>query len=239
MAAATQSARLYEHVREAILSLEISPGERLSERGLEARFGASRTPAHAALMRLEADGLVQREGRSWVVSPIDVAEIEAVAEYRETIEAAAVRLAVARASDADLAGLAELLEALRPAGSEDEGVRSGSDFHVELVALAGNPFLVESVRSSLVRLARTRWLEVRTPEAREAAWSEHRAIVEAMRARDADRAAALAAEHIRSTNERLVARLTTQLRPLRLRGLTVVGGDEGASLARADSTSTA
>ena len=46
----TQTARLYQQVRAAILSLEIAPGERLSERGLEARFGASRTPAHAALM---------------------------------------------------------------------------------------------------------------------------------------------------------------------------------------------
>ncbi len=220
---ATQSARLYAQVREAILSLEITPGERLSERGLEARFGASRTPAHAALLRLEADGLVQREGRGWIVAPIDIREIEAVAEYREVIEVAAVRLAVERASDADLAGLEDLLEAARPARDEEEGVRSGSDFHVELATLAGNPFMVEAVRASLVRLARTRWLEVRTPQAREAAGAEHRSMIEAIRARDADRAATLASEHIRSTNARLIERLNEQLQPLRLRGLSVVG----------------
>ncbi len=222
----TQTARLYARVREAILSLEITPGERLSERGLEARFGASRTPAHAALMRLEADGLAQREGRGWIVSPIDIQEVEAVAEYREVIEAAAVRLAVERASDADLAGLQELLEAARPVRNEEEGVRSGSDFHVELVALAGNPFMVEAVRASLVRLARTRWLEVRTPQAREAAWADHRAIIQAIRARDADRAAKLASEHIRSTNTRLIERLTEQLRPLRFRGPSVIGDSD-------------
>jgi DNA-binding GntR family transcriptional regulator len=219
----TQTARLYARVREAILGLEITPGERLSERGLEARFGASRTPAHAALMRLEADGLVQREGRGWIVSPIDLQEIEAVAEYREVVEVAAVRLAVERASDADLAGLEELLDAARPVRNEEEGVRSGSDFHVELAALAGNRFLVDAVRASLVRLARTRWLEVRTPEAREAAWGQHRAIVQALRARDADRAAALVSDHIRSTNARLIERVTEQLQPLRFRGLAVIG----------------
>lgn len=218
----TQTARLYEQVREAILSLEITPGERLSERGLEARFGASRTPAHAALMRLEADGLVQREGRGWMVSPIDIGEIEAVAEFRETIEVAAVRLAAERATDADLAGLDELLQAARPVRTEEDGVRSGGDFHVELVALAGNAFMVEAVRGCLVRLARTRWLEVRTPQAREAAWAQHHAIVAALRARDADRAAELIRTHIRSTNARLVERLTAQVQPLRLRGLTVV-----------------
>jgi DNA-binding GntR family transcriptional regulator len=210
----TQTARLYEQVREAILSLEITPGERLSERGLEARFGA--------LMRLEADGLVQREGRGWMVSPIDIGEIEAVAEFRETIEVAAVRLAAERATDADLAGLDELLQAARPVRTEEDGVRSGGDFHVELVALAGNAFMVEAVRGCLVRLARTRWLEVRTPQAREAAWAQHHAIVAALRARDADRAAELVRTHIRSTNARLVERLTAQVQPLRLRGLTVV-----------------
>lgn len=219
----TQSARLYAQVREAILSLEIVPGERLSERGLEAQFGASRTPAHAALMRLESDGLVQRQGRGWVVAPIDVDEVRAVAEYREVIEVAAVRAAVARASDADLEGLEELLESAGPIRDEEEGVRSGSDFHVEVAALSGNAFFVEGVRASMTRLARTRWLEVRTPEARETAWEEHRAIVRAMRGREADAAAELVRAHIRATTERLLERLAEQLRPLRFRGVAVVG----------------
>jgi len=219
----TQSARLYAQVREAILSLETVPGERLSERGLEAQYGASRTPARAALMRLESDGLVQRQGRGWIVAPIDVDEVTAVSEYREVIEVAAVRAAVLRSSDADLAGLEELLESAGPIRDEEDGVRSGSDFHVEVAALSANPFFVEAVRASMTRLARTRWLEVRTPEAREAAWEEHRAIVRAMRARDADAAAELVATHIRSTTRRLLDRLAEQLRPLRFRGMAVTG----------------
>ncbi|MFJ6652729.1 GntR family transcriptional regulator [Microbacterium sp. NPDC091313] len=219
----TQSSRLYTQVREAILSLDIVPGERLSERGLEAQYGASRTPAHAALMRLESDGLVQRQGRGWVVAPIDVDELKAVAQYREVIETAAVRAAVERASDADLDGLAELLESAGPIRDEEDGVRSGGDFHVELAALSGNPFFVDGVRTSMTRLARTRWLEVQTPEARASAWEEHRAIVRAMRERDVDGAAARVSAHIRATNDRLLARLAEQRRPLRIQGVAVIG----------------
>ena len=73
-APASQTVQLYDRLRAAILSLELAPGERLTERGLEASFDASRTPVRAALGRLDAEGLVQRDGRGWIVSPIDLAE---------------------------------------------------------------------------------------------------------------------------------------------------------------------
>jgi DNA-binding GntR family transcriptional regulator len=220
----SQTLQLFERLRSAVLDLDLMPGERLTERGLEAAFHASRTPVRAALMRLETEGLAQRDGRGWIVAPIDIDEIRALAELREAVETAAVRLAVLRASDADIAGLAELLEAARPAGDdeEEEVVRAGGDFHVELASLSGNVPMTEAVRGAMTRLARTRWLEVRTPESREHAWAEHRAVVAALAARDGERAAALLAAHIRSTNERLVEHLAGERRRLRARGLSIV-----------------
>ena len=50
-------------LRDMILGLEIGPGERLTERWIESRFGASRTPVRAALLRLETEGLIGRDGR--------------------------------------------------------------------------------------------------------------------------------------------------------------------------------
>lgn len=69
---------VYGKMRDSILSLELAPGERLSERGLESRFGASRTPVRAALSRLEVEGLVRNDDRSWAVTPILFGEIEQV-----------------------------------------------------------------------------------------------------------------------------------------------------------------
>ncbi len=222
MAEASQTALLYTRLRSAILALDLAPGERMTERGLEVEFAASRTPVRAALMRLETEGLVQRDGRNWIVAPIDLGEIGALAELREALEVAAARLAVERASDDDIAAVGALLDSFRPLGTEDEGLRMGTDFHTELAGLSGNAHIVSAVAGVVTRLARTRWLEVRNPESRESAWREHRAILDAVASRRADVAADLIAEHIRTTNERLLRSLSADRRSLRARGVAVV-----------------
>lgn len=200
---ATQTSQLYERLRTSILTLELLPGQSLAERGLEARFEASRTPVRAALVRLEAEGLVRRDGRSYTVAPIDLAEIAQLAEYREAVETAAVRLAVQRASDAQLDALADELTSMADAGAAGESVQAGGDFHSRLAELSDNPFFTSAVTTSLRRLERTRWLEARSAGSRDHAHDEHLRILAAVRARDADGAAALIAEHIRGTHERL------------------------------------
>ncbi|MBF4635006.1 GntR family transcriptional regulator [Agreia pratensis] len=206
----TQTTQLYERLRTSILTLDLLPGQSLAERGLEARFEASRTPVRAALVRLEAEGLVRRDGRSFAVAPIDLAEIGQLAEYREAVETAAVRLAVQRASDDDLDALADELTSTADANAAGESVQAGGDFHSRLAELAGNPFFSTAVAASLRRLERTRWLEASSAGSRDHARDEHLRILEAVRARDADRAAALIAEHIRGTHERLREALSSE-----------------------------
>src|SRR5580658_3743892 len=101
---------IHQKLREMILSLDLGPGERLSERWLEGKLDGSRTPVRAALIRLEAEGLVRREGRNWAVSPIDLGEIEALYEFREPLEATAIRLACRRAEPSDIDALEALLD---------------------------------------------------------------------------------------------------------------------------------
>ncbi|MGK9147831.1 GntR family transcriptional regulator [Plantibacter flavus] len=221
MSTPSQTTHLYERLRSAILTLELTPGQALTERGLEQRFQASRTPVRAALDRLGTEGLARREGRGWIVAPIDLHEIGLIAEYREAIETAAVRLAAERASDKQLDVVFALLERRTPDDPQSV-LRVGGDFHEELAALSGNRLLADGVRGAMTRLARTRWLEVRTTEAREQAATEHQAILDAVRGRDADRASLLVATHIRGTNERLLASLTSDRMRLRAHGLDIV-----------------
>src|SRR6185437_8540796 len=197
----SQMLHIHDHLREMILSLDVGPGERLTERWLEPRFQGSRTPVRAALARLEGDGLVQRDGRNWIVAPIDLGEIEALAEFREPLEITAVRLACARASAADLDAIEEMLDACQPGVPREEWHRVGTDFHVEIARLSGNPFLVRAIEGAMTRLARPRWLEVWTEPSREQAWSEHRRILGFIRRHEADEAAREAAEHIRDTRD--------------------------------------
>ena len=213
---------VYDRLRTQILDLERLPGARLTERGLEADLAASRTPLRAALMRLERDGLVQREGRAWQVAPIDLGEIARLSELRAALESAAVRLTAARASADVVAGLRTRLGAYDTARPSDEAVTAGTHFHVELAALSGNHFFADAVDSALTRLARTRWLEVRTESARRAAWEEHMEIVALVAARDADLAASRIRDHIVGTHDRLLAALDADTRSLRARGLAIV-----------------
>ena len=212
----------YTRLRSAVLSLELMPGERLTERGLEPLLGASRTPVRAALTRLENEGLVQRAGRGWQVTPIDLSEVRAVTEYRQALETAAVTLAVERASDEELTALRSLAEAHRDQDDEETGLRDGSDFHIALARLSRNRFLTDGVAGALTRLSRTRWLEVRTPESRAQARDEHLGIVAAVKDRDAERAVALAVAHSRGTSDRILAQLTEERRRLRGRGFSII-----------------
>lgn len=217
----SQSEAVYEQVRRAILSLDILPGAALSERGLEAEFGASRTPVRAALIRLQGEGLVSRDGRGWQATPIDLGEVRALTEYRSAVESAGVRLACVRASDDKIAAFAAAGESY-PA-DEHAGIASGDTFHGGLAELSGNPFIVEAVRGAVTRMARARWLELRSEADRAQAWREHQDIIDALRRRDAEGTAAASERHAEANLARLLASLRDDRRALGARGLRILG----------------
>jgi DNA-binding GntR family transcriptional regulator len=219
----SQMLQIHDQLREMILSLDLTPGERLTERWLEGHFAGSRTPIRAALARLEGEDLVRRDGRNWIVAPIDLGELEQLSEFREPLETTAVRLACARASEADLAAIEEMLDACQSGAPREEWHRVGTDFHVEIARLSGNPFIVKAIESVMTRLSRARWLEVWTEPSREQAWAEHRRILAFIRRNEPDEAAREAADHIRDTRNRLLRSLNEDRRGLRARGFAVIG----------------
>lgn len=222
----SQMQHVEEQLRDMILGLEIGPGERLSERWMESRFGASRTPIRAALMRLESEGLICRDGRNWTVSPINLAEIGQVTVYREALEVAAIRLTCgltrALEDQGGIDAVRAMLASCDAATSREEWHRVGMDFHIELARLSGNDFLFRGVREAMQRLSRARWLEIRDEAARDRAWAEHYAILAHARAGDGEAAATALSEHIRGSRERLLNSLHEDRRGLRARGFAIV-----------------
>jgi len=172
---------------------------------------------------LEGEELVRRDGRNWIVAPIDLGELELLSEFREPLETTAVRLACARASEADLAAIEEMLDACQSGAPREEWHRVGTDFHVEIARLSGNPFIVKAIEGVMTRLSRARWLEVWTEPSREQAWAEHRRILAFIRRKEPDEAAREAADHIRDTRNRLLRSLNEDRRGLRARGFAVIG----------------
>lgn len=219
----SQMRQIHDQLREMILSLDLAPGEKLTERWLESQFEGSRTPIRAALARLEAEDLIRREGRNWMVAPIDLGELSALAEFREPLEVAAVRLACQRACAEELDMVEALLASCHADTPRAQWHQAGTDFHVEIARLAGNPFLLKALEGVMTRLSRVRWLEVATDAVRTQGWEEHRRILAFIRNRDPEAAAQEAARHVINTKDRLLRSLKEDRRILRVSGLAVSG----------------
>ncbi|MDB5363506.1 MAG: GntR family transcriptional regulator [Rhodospirillales bacterium] len=217
----SQMDQAYRQLRNLILTLELLPGDKLSERWLETRFAGSRTPIRAALARLETEGLVTRDGRSYAVAPIDIGELDQLFAFREAVEGASARLACARDVTDELDAIDAMLDSCGTDAALEDWHRVGNEFHVALARLSGNCFFVRTITDIMTRLSRARWLEIWSEAGRATAWAEHRGVVERIRARDADGAATLIIQHVQRGRERLMRSIGDEQRPLRARGVAV------------------
>ncbi|MFM0632061.1 GntR family transcriptional regulator [Paraburkholderia xenovorans] len=214
----TQAEEIEAKLRQMILELDLGPGERITERWAETQFGASRTPVRAAMLRLEAEGLVCREGRRWQVAPLDTKEIEQLYVYREVLEVAAIRLAANRPDLAQIKALESTLDARGPNATTAAVQQMGTKFHEQVAELAGNDFITRGILDSMTRLSRARYLDT---AADRDGWSEHRAMLNAVKKGDADAAEKLMRKHLRDSQSRLMKILTEGGRTLRARGIHV------------------
>lgn len=203
-------------LREMILNLDISPGERITERWAEAALGASRTPVRAAFIRLANEGLLCREGRGWMTAPVEPEEIRQLFDYREALEISALRMAEGKITDDQLQSLVGILETDKTLASKEEMSRAGTEFHLALANLAANKFLTESLKDVLQQLSRARWLDSGSEQA---AWEEHHILVNALKQDDIKTACSLVSTHIRSSRDRTIDALTLNQRTLRARGI--------------------
>jgi DNA-binding GntR family transcriptional regulator len=205
----TNSSTAYDRLREAILALELGPGSTLTERALESRLETSRTTVRAALARLENEGLVNRDGRGYQVAPLDLLEIKRACDWREVIETAAARATIARlnqnqASDSELETLERQLSHVTASEPLETYMRDATDFHINLARLAANPFMTRALEDVLTRLARARWFEAGSTNGLERADREHRNILKAIQARDADAAEQEIKAHLARSRDRLL-----------------------------------
>ena len=219
---ASQSAAAYERLRRAILSLDLIPGAPISERSLETMLQSSRTPIRAALARLESEGLVRREGRSYAVAPIDLEEVLHAYVFRETLECEAVRRVAHHAAPEDIARLRSLADAA--AGAPEQpvmGAEQARQFHLEFSRILSNPFFLRSLESVLHLVYRARWLQI-SADAQDEGAQQHHAVIDLVEAGRAEEAAAAMSAHIALSCDRLVSTMRTQKQSLRGRGLRIV-----------------
>ncbi len=194
------SDRVERALRDRILHGEVAPGERLNEVEIAAELGVSRGPIREALQRLASDGLVELQAhRGAFVRRLGPGEVRDLFEVRLALETTVARLAAQRATDAQRADLDALVRAGGdPIGHADVRFQGARDLHARLAEATGNTALIVHVTlvNQELRLLRTRSGEV--PARAEHAVAEHAAIVAAVRAGDAEGAAAAMDAHLRS-----------------------------------------
>lgn len=214
---------VYAKLRNAILTLDLLPGEKLSERALEGMLGSSRTPIREALLRLENEGLVARRGRNLRVTPLELAEILEAFEYREHIEAAVAHLACRHATQEELARIQAVLDGGRAGADAAAWYAIGSDFHIMLAQLSRNRFLVRAVVDIMTRIERARWIMCGLPSARDEAHDEHSQVLRLIGENKAEAAAEALKLHARRLRDILAEALSQRSRQsLRARGVDVV-----------------
>jgi len=193
--------QVLEHLREEILSSRLEPGAELSEVALATALGVSRGPIREALGRLAAEGLVTiTPRRGAIVTKLTKREFIDAYQVREALESLATRVAVPRLTDEDRAELHELSREMRrlaDAGDVDAFFEMNRRFHDRLVQASGNHRLLAMHQQLLGQMGRLlrKSADLRGGLGESAA--AHEAILKAVDAGDAERAAELMAEHIR------------------------------------------
>ncbi len=189
-----------ERVRQQIFARELEPGGWIDEMKLAATFGISRTPLREALKVLAAEGLVTMKVRRGAyvteMSRDDVAQIYHLLALLESDAAATVAACANEAQLAELAALHAQLE--RQVRRRNEFFATNERFHMALLQMAGNRWALQTVHDlrKVMKLNRHHSLFKQGRLAESLA--EHRALMQAIEAHDADGAARLMKAHFDS-----------------------------------------
>ena len=206
----TSSHRIYEEIRNKIITGALPPGTRLRERDLAEELGVSRVPVREALPHLEADGLItSKSHRGAIVAELTLRDVEELFDVRLGAEVYATRLASARAAaGADAAPVREAMSrAERALAKGDPGpiAEANAELHETIVLLAGNSLLTAMLRPVF---GRNRWVFRMTSDRDPVvACAEHRELCDAIFCGNADFAAAVAYSHIERGRQPTLATL--------------------------------
>jgi GntR family transcriptional regulator of vanillate catabolism len=216
----SQTVKAQLRLRELIVGGELKPGQRIAELSLVERIGVSRTPIRMALVRLQEEGLLEAlPGGGFVVKDFSEDDIHDAIELRGTIEGLAARLAAERGvSPVLVAEARECLERIDQVLAQRELSDASFSTYVEQNGRL-HDLLAEMTGSAVVQrqLERVKTLpfaspngfvfaSALSPRSRDAlvvAQAQHRAVVDAIVAREGARAEALMREHARIARQNL------------------------------------
>ena len=178
----------YEDLRKAIVSGELLPGERLLEEDLSAKLGLGRAAVRMALVRLEHDGLVERERhRGARVRRVSESEAVEILEARAALEGLAARHAARNADETAVDELRAILAEMRELRGRGDllGVSdANARLHSRILEVSHHETATRLSQTLSSQLVRFQYRTVLLPGRPESSYAEHTEIVEAIAAHD-------------------------------------------------------
>jgi DNA-binding GntR family transcriptional regulator len=200
---------VYEALLTQLIELKIAPGDRIAVDALVREFGVSQTPIRAALIRLEAEGLVVRKYNSgYSAAPIPSRQrFQDIYEFRLLVEPAAAALATERMTAPDRAALSEAGRAMEACLTDSSPASYGhfaildARFHDIIAEACGNEIIFEALGRlyTHMHLFRLRHHETVTEEA----VKEHARILAAIGSGDGAAASEAMRDHITLSRARM------------------------------------
>lgn len=182
MRKASTRTHVYNILRQAIVSLQLIPGQSLSENELAAEYAVSRTPVREALIRLADDGLIEVVPQlGTFVSRINAKEVKEVHFIRQTLECASLPHAIKQLQPRDERKLERILVEQRDAeedGDIERWFATDEDLHRTLLEIGGHKRAWPVVSASKAHLDRVYMLTLPDPAKLSELHAQHRIIVD-------------------------------------------------------------
>ena len=201
---------VFEQMRDEILSLDLRLGQLIDEANLAERFRVSRSPVREALVRLQAEGLVQTvPNKGTVVTPLNLDEFPAYVDALDLIQRAVFRLAARFRTEDDLVAIRAANEEFRRRVTANDAlgmIRQNAKLHLAMAAAGRNRILTDTYRRILDEGRRTLRLYFRSygDTLPESLCDAHDAQIAAIAAQDEVLAERLAREHANEVHQRFL-----------------------------------
>ena len=182
--------RIYDHLREQVLSGEIPPYQHLIETKIAKEIKASRTPVREALHSLELEGLIESIPRvGYVVKPINEAEVEEICEIRKAVEEIAARWAMEKAPQKLIEELKKNISAseeMAVNGNPKKFIDLDAQYHEIIARLSGSKRLQELAQTLRRHMLRYRIQSIYLMDNVLRAIDGHKGILEAIEKGDSE-----------------------------------------------------
>jgi GntR family transcriptional regulator, rspAB operon transcriptional repressor len=199
------ASQIFSFIRNAIVTMELLPGQMISETALAQQFGVSRTPVREALIQLANIGFVEvLPQRGTYVSKFSIEKILEARFIREALEVAVVSHLTANISSderADIVASCEkILEDQKRAADQDDALafqNLDDDFHQTLAKFTQYNRVATFIEAEKAHMDRVRSLSLHVSGQYKRILSQHTAIIKAIKAGSVEKAAAAMSVHLK------------------------------------------